>query len=162
MTKDNNDVDYNVDVSLSMKNIPLVSNERSSECLFWIIIKLIFSLFRYNRRKEWSTFNADKTDESFHAKFLAEFLENKTKLLNLNEFDMKPKCRVEVNKKFSLTTEDENVIETLCLQDKKKFGDYSGKPLILAPNFDPFAFYVKDIPNCVVIEDSYLMYEEVR
>ena len=123
-------------------------------------VSTFFCGFRYNRRKEWSHFEAPKssTDDNFHEKFLKEFLEEKTKLLNLNEFDLKPKCRVEINTKFNLFNQDDNTPEEFVKEKIKN----DKKPNIFAPNFDPFAFYVKDIPNCIVEENSYLMHEEVR
>ena len=64
--------------------------------------------------------------------------------------DTKPKCRVEVNEKVNFFNENKN-----------KHTEKDKKPTILAPTFDPFSFVIKDIPNCIVNEYSYLMHEEV-
>lgn len=94
--------EHEFDLTHSMKNIQLMSNER------------------YNRRKDWSNFDKKElsADDNFHEIFLKEFLEDKTKLLNLNEFDLKPKCRVEINKKLSLFNEDN--AEEECVKEKIK------------------------------------------
>ncbi len=151
--------EHESDLTHSMKNIQLMSNERYSVSFFRSFFNSYLFDFRFNRRKEWSNFDSKElsADDNFHDKFLKEFLEDKTRLLNLNEFDLKPKCRVEIDKKLILFNEDN--VEEDCVKEKIK---NDKKPKILAPNFDPFAFYVKDIPNRIVEENSYLMYEEVR
>ena len=86
-----------------------------------------------------------KVEQDFHSKFLNEFVENKTTVLNKNILKDKY-CKVSSSNIIELDENDQEI---------------NPNQLFSTPN-NPFLYKIKKIPNAILNESLILMYEEVK